>query len=144
MAQPKLAFSDSLLPVGAAEIAARLGVKPQTVHTWRHRNVMPSPRWTVSGQPAWDWNEIEAWGKRTGRLQETNIHVDMLTLEGSGWEGNLEQMRTDRFLQAERLGTQASQKILFPLVFCIMPAIFLTIFGPLGIRYITGGFESFL
>ena len=57
-----------LLPVGAAEIAARLGVKPQTVHMWRHREIMPEPRWTVSGQPAWEWREIEAWARRTGRL----------------------------------------------------------------------------
>src|SRR5437870_13824159 len=35
------------VPVGAAEIAARLGVRPQTVHTWRHRKLMPEPRWTV-------------------------------------------------------------------------------------------------
>src|SRR3989442_14673739 len=58
------------VPVGAAEIAARLGVRPQTVHTWRHRKLMPEPRWTVSGQPAWDWPEIEAWARRTGRLRE--------------------------------------------------------------------------
>ena len=37
-----------------AEIAARLRVRPQTVHTWRQRGLMPEPRWTVSGQPAWD------------------------------------------------------------------------------------------
>jgi predicted DNA-binding transcriptional regulator AlpA len=96
MAQTKLAFASSVLPVGAAEVAARLGVKPQTVHTWRQRNLMPEPRWTVSGQPAWDWSEIEAWAKRTGRLREDDIYADMLALEGSGWKGDLEQMRTDR------------------------------------------------
>jgi predicted DNA-binding transcriptional regulator AlpA len=96
MAQTKLAFSDNVFPVGAAEVAARLGVKPQTVHTWRQRNVMPAPRWTVSGQPAWDWTEIAAWAKRTGRLREDDIFADMLELEGSGWEGDLEQMRADR------------------------------------------------
>jgi len=96
MAQPQLAFPNNVLPVGAAEVATRLGVKPQTVHTWRHRNLMPAPRWTVSGQPAWDWAEIEAWAKRTGRLRQDDIYTDMLALEGSGWEGSLEQMRTDR------------------------------------------------
>ncbi len=96
MAQKKLAFASTAIPVGAAEVAARLKVKPQTVHTWRQRNLMPKPRWTVSGQPAWDWAEIEAWAKQTGRLREDDIYADMLSLEGSGWEGNLEQMRTDR------------------------------------------------
>jgi len=99
MAQTKLAISNSLIPVGAAEIAARLGVKPQTVHTWRQRNVMPEPQWTVSGQPVWDWAEIEAWAKRTGRLREEDVYADMLALEGSGWEGDLEQMRTDRAIK---------------------------------------------
>jgi predicted DNA-binding transcriptional regulator AlpA len=84
------------IPVGAAEIAARLGVKPQTVHTWRHRKLMPQPRWTVSGQPAWDWPEIEAWARRTGRLRDEDAHAGLLELEGSGWEGNLEVMRSDR------------------------------------------------
>jgi predicted DNA-binding transcriptional regulator AlpA len=96
MAQSQLAFPNNVLPVGAAEVATRLGVKPQTVHTWRHRNLMPAPRWTVSGQPAWDWAEIEAWAKRTGRLRQDDIYTDILALEGSGWEGSLEQMRTDR------------------------------------------------
>ncbi|MDP2600318.1 MAG: type II secretion system F family protein [Deltaproteobacteria bacterium] len=46
-----------------------------------------------------------------------------------------DQMRHQRFLDAEKLGIQASQKILFPLIFCILPAVFLTIFSPLVIRY---------
>lgn len=96
MSQAKLASSNNVFPVGAAEVAARLKVKSQTVHTWRQRNVIPAPRWTVSGQPAWDWAEIEAWAKQTGRIREDDIYADMLSLEGSGWEGNLEQLRTDR------------------------------------------------
>lgn len=55
-----------------------------------------------------------------------------------------EQMRSARFIRAERMGVQAGQKILFPLVFCILPAVFLTIFAPLGIRFLTHGFEGFL
>lgn len=82
-----------MIPVGAAEIATRLGVKPPTVHTWRQRGVMPAPRWTVSGQPAWDWTEIEAWAQRTGRLRHADVHAALLELEGGGWEGALEEMR---------------------------------------------------
>src|SRR2546428_7622089 len=82
------------VPVGAAEIAARLGVRPQTVHTWRHRKLMPEPRWTVSGRPAWDWREIEAWARRTGRLREGKVPPSPLVLEGLGWAGNLGAMRS--------------------------------------------------
>ena len=83
-------------PVGAAEIAARLGVRAQTVHAWRHRKLMPPPRWTVSGQPAWDWATIEIWARRTGRLRETDAHAAFLELEGTGWAGDLDEMRGDR------------------------------------------------
>ena len=84
------------MPVGAAEIAERRGVKPQTVHMWRHRKLMPRPRWTVSGQPAWDWLEIEAWARHTGRLRGADTHAALLALEGTGWEGDLEELRRDR------------------------------------------------
>jgi len=89
MAQPKIVSPIGSFPVGAAEIAERLHVKPQTVHTWRQRKLMPEPRWTISGQPAWDWAEIEAWARRTGRIRETDIYANMLQLEGAGWEGDL-------------------------------------------------------
>ena len=96
MASAKSNAAVASFPVGAAEIAKRLGVKPQTVHTWRQRKILPTPRWTVSGQPAWDWEEIEQWAKRTGRLRERRVHADLLGLEGIGWEGDLEAMREGR------------------------------------------------
>jgi hypothetical protein len=54
--------------VGLAEMAERLGVKAQTARMWRHRNLLPEPEWTVSGQPAWNWSTIEEWARSTGRL----------------------------------------------------------------------------
>ena len=96
MATTRARVAVETLPVGAAEIAARLGVKPQTVHTWRHRKLMPEPRWTVSGQPAWEWREIEDWARATGRLRDRTMHADLLALEGMGWEGDLDAMRKDR------------------------------------------------
>ena len=39
-------------------------------------------------------------------------------------------IRTQRFTQAEKKGAAASQKLLFPLIFFIMPAVFIMIFGP--------------
>jgi len=41
-----------------------------------------------------------------------------------------DSMRNERLTRAEKLGAQASQKILIPLIFFIMPAVFLVIFGP--------------
>ena len=96
MSPPRTALEIESFPVGAAEIAKRLDVRPQTVHAWRHRNVMPQPRWTVSGQPAWDWAEIEVWAVETGRLEAPDTYRELGDLEGSGWSGDLDEMRASR------------------------------------------------
>ncbi len=84
------------LPVGEAEIAERLKARPQTVHAWRHRGLLPPPRWRVSGRPAWEWVEIEDWARRTGRLGDARAFEDLLQLEGAGWSGDLGALRADR------------------------------------------------
>lgn len=56
-------------PVGLVEIAERLGVRKETAHVWRTRGVMPEPTWTVGGRPAWNWPDVEAWARETGRLR---------------------------------------------------------------------------
>lgn len=50
-------------PVGVIDVAARANVRPITVRQWRRRHAatFPAPRWTVSGQPAWDWHDVERW-----------------------------------------------------------------------------------
>jgi tight adherence protein C len=45
-------------------------------------------------------------------------------------------IRTQRFQRAERQGAYAAQKILFPLILCIMPAVFIVIFGPVILNFI--------
>lgn len=55
-------------PVGIKEIAERLNVKRQTVDTWLQRHLLPAPRWTVGGRPAWNWPDIQQWATDTGRL----------------------------------------------------------------------------
>lgn len=55
-------------PVGAAEIAERLGVRLRTVTQWKWRGLMPEPRMTVGINPLWDWGTVERWAKETGRL----------------------------------------------------------------------------
>lgn len=55
-----------------------------------------------------------------------------------------EKLRRERFEKAERAGAIAAQKILFPLIFFIMPSVFLLIFGPLIVKLVTGGFNALL
>ncbi|MBS1984267.1 MAG: type II secretion system F family protein [Bdellovibrionales bacterium] len=42
-----------------------------------------------------------------------------------------DSLRAERLVRAEKLGAQASQKILVPLIFFILPAVMLMIFGPI-------------
>ena len=65
-------------PVGLREIAERLGVAPVTVSSWRHRGLLPPPRWRVSRGPVWDWPEVAAWATTTGRLPpgDTGAELD--------------------------------------------------------------------
>lgn len=53
-------------------------------------------------------------------------------------------LRFDRFQSAERLGQSAAQKLLFPLVFCIMPVVFLVIFGPLVVQISQSGLDGLM
>ena len=57
-------------PVGTLEIAQRLGVRQQTVAMWKLRGLLPAPAWSVSGNPAWDWPDIERWARDSGRLKQ--------------------------------------------------------------------------
>ncbi len=45
-------------------------------------------------------------------------------------------IRTQRFTKAEKKGAAASQKLLFPLIFFIMPAVFIMIFGPVILGFL--------
>ena len=47
-------------------------------------------------------------------------------------------LRTKRFQNAEKAGAAATQKLLFPLVLCIMPAVFIVIFGPIFLNFVYG------
>lgn len=47
-------------------------------------------------------------------------------------------LRSQRFSRAEQMGAAASVKILFPLVLCIMPAVFVVVFGPIVLNFVYG------
>ena len=53
------------------------------------------------------------------------------------------QIRGERFIRAEKAGATASQKILFPLIFFIVPAVFIVVLGPIVAKLLqqlfTGG-----
>ena len=49
-----------------------------------------------------------------------------------------ERMRAERFLNAERIGAQASQKLLIPMMVFIFPIIFIVIFGPYVVKMVMG------
>lgn len=49
------------------------------------------------------------------------------------------QMRLERFVRAEKAGARASQAMLLPLMFLILPAVFLMVFGPVVLQFFYGG-----
>ncbi len=55
---------------------------------------------------------------------------------GNVLRAQAESLRTERLVRAEKLGAQASQKILIPLVVFILPSVFLIIFGPIILGFL--------
>lgn len=68
-------------PVGAVEIADRLGVSRSAVRMWRERNLgFPEPDWVVSNNPAWEWASVEEWAasRKVGNRREGERERDEL------------------------------------------------------------------
>lgn len=55
--------------VGTRGIADLLGLKhSESVHTWRRRyDDFPKPLAHVDGVWLWNWPDVEAWARKTGR-----------------------------------------------------------------------------
>lgn len=49
------------------------------------------------------------------------------------------QLRIARTQRAEKLANEAPVKMLFPLIFCIFPTVFMILFGPIVYQFIDGG-----
>jgi tight adherence protein C len=49
------------------------------------------------------------------------------------------QMRLERFVRAEKAGAKASQMMLVPLMFLILPAVFMMVFSPVALQFFYGG-----
>jgi len=78
-------------------------------------------------------------------ISETTSLVSILTSSdkmgasiGTVLRAQSDSMRNIRINKAEKMGAEASQKILIPLVLFIMPAVMLIIFGPMVIKMIGG------
>ncbi len=54
------------------------------------------------------------------------------------------RLADERFARAERMGAYAAQKLLAPLILCIMPSTFVVIFGPIVVRLLEGGIDGLL
>ncbi len=56
--------------VGAHEISERLGgSQTSIVHVWRQRHKdFPRPILILQAGMLWDWNEVEAWARKTKRI----------------------------------------------------------------------------
>ena len=50
------------------------------------------------------------------------------------------QMRIERTQRAEKLANEAPVKLLFPLIGCIFPTIFIMLFGPIAFQIFFGDF----
>ena len=49
------------------------------------------------------------------------------------------QMRLERFVRAEKAGARASQALLFPIMFFIVPAVFIMVLAPVALSFSGGG-----
>ncbi|HEY0881917.1 MAG TPA: type II secretion system F family protein, partial [Archangium sp.] len=49
------------------------------------------------------------------------------------------QLRIERTQRAEKLANEAPVKMLFPLIACIFPTVFMVLFGPIVFAFMYGG-----
>lgn len=61
-------------PVGALEVAERLGVKSRSIHMMHRRGVLPERDYeSVNGSGAWEWRTILWWAGETNRLRAQQL-----------------------------------------------------------------------
>jgi tight adherence protein C len=64
--------------------------------------------------------------------------ADMGSSIGSALRTQSEILSSDRFLEAEKKGAEATQKMLLPMVIFIIPAVMLVILGPMLVSFVYG------
>lgn len=67
----------------------------------------------------------------------TLVQADLLGASiGDVLKGQAQFLRTERFQRAEKAGGQATQKIIFPMLLFIFPAVLLVIVAPIALKFI--------
>lgn len=90
--------------------------------------------------------DIQLGKTRAKSLKDMSTRIDMLEISslvaiivsadqmgasvGNALRGSSDLLRNERIMKAEELAAKASQKILVPLIFLILPAVMLIIIGP--------------
>ena len=90
----------------------------------------------------------EALGKLNERIKSASVKSFVTMVQDSDETGasiaktlkaKSDQMRVERFNKAEQEGAKASQKILIPMILFIVPAVLVTVFGPVALSFYYGG-----
>jgi tight adherence protein C len=117
----------------------------------------PSPLVEEFGQLL---KEIKVGASRHEALREMGLRIDMTQVNsfvailissdqmgasiGKVLRQQSDAIRTDRLVRAEKAGAAAAQKVIIPLVFLIMPAVMLMVFGPFALSWFySGGGSAF-
>jgi len=67
----------------------------------------------------------------------TLVQADLLGASiGEVLKSQASFLRTERFQRAEKLGAQATQKIIFPMLLFIFPAVLLVVIAPIALKFI--------
>lgn len=88
---------------------------------------------------------LKEMGERIDMSEMTSFVAVLIDSEASGapisqvLKDQSIQMRLERFVRAEKAGARASQAILLPLMLFIVPAVFIMVFGPVAISFVSGG-----
>lgn len=98
--------------------------------------------------------EIKVGSSRADALRELSVRVNMQEINsfiailissdsmgasiGKILRQQSEQVRTERMLRAEKAGAAATQKLMFPIMFIIVPAVFLMIGAPYIVNFFGG------
>jgi tight adherence protein C len=80
-----------------------------------------------------DIGEITAFVAVVRDSVESGVSVSQVLKDQS------QQMRLERFVRAEKAGAKASQAMLIPLMFLILPAVFIMVFSPVVLQFFYGG-----
>ncbi len=96
--------------------------------------------------------EIKVGSSRQEALREMSKRIDMTEVNsfvailisadqmgapiGRTLRQQSEQIRTERFLRAEKAGALAAQKLMIPTILCIVPCVFIMIGGPLALTFL--------